>query len=216
MPYQVDNARAMKLKTGHLAALPAELHLAIIAHLDVVSLASLALSCRRLYACYFPKHLDLAPEDKLRVLEKLERDTPSVYLCHFCAKLHAWSDSSNYYDFWEKRRCEGDFSLSKVRFHHARLLMNRYFFGSSYGPSLESLSYKMSPKPRELSFYYDTQARIVDGKLLYLRTQKVAQFVTTTITSREYSTWKQTASKSASISRLQPCAVNLAPHTPTR
>lgn len=44
----------------------------------------------------------------------------------------------------------------------------------------------MSPKPRELSFYYDTQARIVDGKLLYLRTQKVAQLVTTTITFREY------------------------------
>lgn len=186
MPDQADDARIKKLELGHLMALPAELHLAIIAHLDVVSLAYLALSCPTLYACYFPNHLDLAPEAKLGFLEKLERDTPSVYLCHFCIKLHAWSDSSKFDDFWEPRLCKGDYGFADIRYYHARLLMNKYLFGPSHGPSLETLSWKFSPKLHELSVCHEKQARIVDGKLLLLRTQKIAQLVPTSVTFKQY------------------------------
>jgi hypothetical protein len=159
--------------------LPTEIILMIISHLDGPSKVSLSLTCQSLHNLCFSGSppLDLAGKRSLLLL--LERDVASLYFCHRCIKLHHWHTRwSRSMTPWYKetmtckRGGDGDRlyfpHINYIPYFHARLIMNRHFYGPTHGPPVKKI------EGRALSFHHlhgfvekaSQHARIVDDHLL--------------------------------------------------
>jgi hypothetical protein len=162
-------------------ALPPEIILMVTTNLTNPSVISLALTCRTLYSICFPQrpHLNTAENEELLLL--LEKDMATLYFCHYCAKLHRWHTrwgKSIYPWVEEDLPCKQHLQRNPVflpprcyiPYHHARLVMNRHFYGPSHGLPLHRLEKRVCLH-LPLSRVTDSEslhARIVDDKLLLL------------------------------------------------
>lgn len=161
-------------------ALPPEIILMITSQLSGSSSTSLALTCRALYSLCFPENplLDMAEKEHLLLL--LEKDVPTHYFCHFCVTLHRWhiGRRRRMHPWYEGRmhckrgvdsyvRLPATFSFP---YYHARLIMNRHFYGPKHGPHLHSVEVRAQPwyYPDGVAGHRSQRARIVDDQLLVL------------------------------------------------
>ena len=160
-------------------ALPPEIILMITAYLPSPSRLCLAITCRTLYDLCFPQHSCLNTAEKEELLLLLEKDTASLYFCHYCTELHRWCTRwSNSIFTWvldEDLPCQTSdrnalraFGIrNKIPYHHVRLVMNRHFYGPSHGLPLKKLEDRCSstyhPGIVESS---SRHACIIDSKLL--------------------------------------------------
>jgi hypothetical protein len=160
--------------------LPPEIFLMIATHLPNPSIISLALTCRTLYGLCFPQCPNLNEAEKEELLLFLEKDIATLYFCHLRAKLHRWSKSWGRYingpvndDLPCKRLfvryCFDWLNFCYFPYHHARLVMNRHFYGAAHGLPLqrcEGRQWLQHPFSR-VTDYVSLRARIVDDKLLF-------------------------------------------------
>ncbi|KAH7390850.1 hypothetical protein DE146DRAFT_618846, partial [Phaeosphaeria sp. MPI-PUGE-AT-0046c] len=130
--------------------LPLEIILMIATHLDKCALVSLALTCQSLYGLWERRGLSLTLAEKETLLLLLEKDTPVLYYCHYCTKLHRWHGRwrrsiAPWYE--ESLLCKR--SLDKhlylpltchIPYYYARLVMNRHFYGSKHSLPLHVLN----------------------------------------------------------------------------
>jgi hypothetical protein len=130
--------------------LPLEIILMITTHLDECALVSLALTCRSLHDLWKRRSLPLQSAEKEKLLLLLEKDIPFLYYCHCCIKLHHWHGrwSRSIAPWYEERlqckqRLDTHLNLSgtcHIPYYHARLVMNRHFYGSKHGLPLHVLN----------------------------------------------------------------------------
>ncbi len=169
---------------------PPEIIALIISFLPPESATAFALICRTFYYQFLPPpSRPLTQPQRLALLTWLEQDTPSLYLCHGCVRLHTWRrepepDPSNggvaRYD-WHCNNRASHFCrprppsrplLHNLDFHLARLVVNRHLHGKSHGPSLASalnlhdIHHKVEPNGVTINEAWD--ARVIRGEL-YLR-----------------------------------------------
>lgn len=131
-------------------ALPPEITLEITSHLDNSSTTSLALTCQTLYHICFPGDLLLYMVEKEELLLLLEKDVADLYFCHQCVKLHRWHRRwSKFIPPWYdeilpcKRSLENHLLRAgsyHISYYHARLVMNRHFYGFGHGPPPKALN----------------------------------------------------------------------------
>ena len=160
-------------------ALPPEITLMIISHLNDSSTTALALTCRTLYSLCSPRHPISNIAEKEEFLLLLEKDLATHYFCHECVKLHRWHRrwSRTVYPFEANVRCKrgsGNYMcfpvVGGIPYYYARLIMNRHLYGSAHGPPLHRLeqqaySYRYSDGVFQSM---SRHARIVDDQLLVL------------------------------------------------
>jgi hypothetical protein len=151
----------------------------IASHLDIPSKISLSLTCRKLHRLCFLGNPPLSLAEKETLLLLLEKGVASLYFCHRCAKLHHWHRRwSRSITPWYKESmpCKGgkdndDLVISHLRYipyYYARLVMNRYFYGSTHGLSVKKLEERTFSLHDSDAFVekLSQHARIVDGQLL--------------------------------------------------
>ncbi|KAF4467159.1 hypothetical protein FALBO_5942 [Fusarium albosuccineum] len=150
---------------GHsiLFSLPWEILLLIFDELDPAFQVAFALAAKPFWTGFFPSgKVSLNDEDNLvDLLMLLERDIPTRYFCFQCARLRPYSPSGEpscdhpppsrlsqkfqyvrkYYPSWMPESEWPDLS-----FLDARLVMNRHFYGPSYGLPLKRLEYRTDVK----------------------------------------------------------------------
>ena len=162
-------------------ALPPEIILMVAAYLTNPSVISLALTCRTLHSLCFPRSPCLNTAEKEQLLLLMEKDIASLYFCHYCTKLHRWHTCSCRYTstcIMEDLPCKphllhnfSDFPLTcYIPYPHARLVMNRHFYGPTHGLALHKLEnrvWRNCPVSR-VTNSETLYARIVDDKLLVL------------------------------------------------
>jgi len=166
-------------------ALPPEIVLIIAAYLTYTSTTSLALTCRTLCSLCFPGHTRPSTAEKEELLLLLEKDIPNLYFCHYCVELHRWNQHWGkrcgqllFMDVEEDLPCKQHLSRDFVRlphtchipYHHARLVMNRHFYGPAHGLPLQKFKDRSSVYWRS-SGITDSESllsRIVDDKLVVL------------------------------------------------
>jgi hypothetical protein len=157
-------------------AYPTEIILMIASHLSNVSTMSLALTCRTLYSICFSNHLVLDMKAKEELLLLLEKDVASLNFCHFCVMLHRWHGRwSKSIPPWYTERvpCKKDWdsckllpSIWRIPYYHARLVMNRHFYGPTHGPPLHILTQAESFRDLNgVNRRYSHSARIIDNQL---------------------------------------------------
>jgi len=171
-----------RLRSGLGAfVLPPEIILMVATYLTNPSVISLALTCRTLHTLCFPRssHLNRAEKEELLVLP--EKDMARQYFCHNCTKLYRWHTP---WDSFLSTRIEVELPCEKpfernylllpyacyIPYHHARLVMNRHFYGRTHGLPLHKLEDRVrmhSPSTR-VTDSESLHARIVDDKLLVL------------------------------------------------
>lgn len=104
----------------------------------------------------------------------LEKDTATVYFCHFCITLHTWCKRGSWY---RSPVIEDDYLCLRglvsriaptVRYSDARLVMNRQIYGPDHGLPLLKLEHQAMNTRHSYRFnnVASTQARVVDDKLL--------------------------------------------------
>jgi hypothetical protein len=151
----------------------------IASHLSNVSTTSLALTCRTLYSMCFSRHVVLGMAEKEKLLLLLEKDVAALYFCDICVKLHCWHgrwDRTITPSYAEHMPCKQRMSscvffpfISHIPYNHARLVMNRHFYGSAHGPPLHTLTQAESFRDLDgVDRTYSDCARIVDNQLLML------------------------------------------------
>lgn len=127
----------------------------ILSHVRVKSVLSFALTSLWSYVQFMnPQFRRLWYErGKIAFLSWLEKDTPHLYLCHRCIKLHTWarlesSTGGGIAQYNKGCECGDDhWGASKtykaygLDFHILHLIMNRHFYGEGHGPSLNALCY---------------------------------------------------------------------------
>jgi hypothetical protein len=150
-----------------LLQLPVELLLEISDWLPSASAVALALTCTSLFGPIFPRNRLQGPqlEDLLRLLE---RDlSKQLFFCQPCQTLHRFSQ-------WWKPGYEDKFNAPckpmvtvydtfYVRFHLARLAMNKHLLGG--GLSLEQLAGSFNVSARRNSWEINFTARIIQDEL---------------------------------------------------
>ncbi|KAH7371569.1 hypothetical protein BKA66DRAFT_444026 [Pyrenochaeta sp. MPI-SDFR-AT-0127] len=166
-------------------ALPPEITLMIATHLSNPSVISLALTCRHLHSLCFPRPPRLNTPEKEALLLLLEKDLATLYYCHYCVRLHRWySRWGNYIHpfVYEDLPCKQQLHLSVVSlplicyipYHHARLAMNRHFYGANHGPSVQyfaeraSMHNSLFSLSGTISDSRSLRARIIEDQLLFL------------------------------------------------
>jgi hypothetical protein len=157
-------------------ALPPEIILIIISHLNKHSITTLALTCTTLYSLCFPEQRLLDVAEKEELLQLLEKDVARLYFCHDCVKLHPWhrrwsrSMSPWYLERTPCKRNGLHLSNSPIPYFHARLVMNRHFYGPTHGPPIAYLE-ALFHSPGNFMEVVKSEvqhARIVDDQLLVL------------------------------------------------
>ena len=156
----------------------------ITGYLTEPSVISLALTGRTLFTFCFPQHPCLNKEEKEYLLQLLEKDIATLLFCHRCVKLHRWRtrwlspmislDARVNKDL----PCMWDHLIDHLRFppsyflpyYHARLVMNRHFYGPTHGLSLHRLNWRVEEhySSTGITSSSSCSARIVDDKLLLL------------------------------------------------
>lgn len=168
--------------SSHVCALdlPPEIVLLITAHLDDCALASLSLTCRSLHGLWKRRSPSLGLTEKEKLLLLLEKDTPSVYYCHQCVKLHHWHGR------WSRRLppvsvehlpCKWDphkqlflVLTCHIPYFHARLVMNRHFYGPNHGVPLHIFNNRAQSYTRwdEITISESQHAHIFNDQLLLM------------------------------------------------
>lgn len=173
---------------GQLAALPPEMVLEVMKHLDDVSQFSLALTCRTFFRQYLPPVQSLGASSKQQLLFLLEKDVPGLYYCFCCEILHRWKNKS-----WARapppkyglggvayEDClyeSSSWHLSGICFHFvvARTIMNRHLLGRKHGLSLSALHFTKTRRARcggsRASMVW--KARVIDDELVVMCTTKL-------------------------------------------
>jgi hypothetical protein len=167
-----------------LLSLPPEIVAAIRAHLPDESAAALALTSRHFFRHLAPSCAALDKEQRLAVLAWLEKDTPDLYLCYDCEKLHTWRRGKPYREgiapddvccgsLYKSRFSVPPHESYSLRFHVAQLVMNRHCYGEGHGLPLDALSHQSTRYDEGVATGIRRRqvwhARIIDDEL-YLET----------------------------------------------
>ncbi|KAF1950756.1 hypothetical protein CC80DRAFT_554111 [Byssothecium circinans] len=159
-------------------ALPPEIILMVATYLTNPSVISLALTCRTLHHLCFPgrSHLNTAETEELLLF--LEKDIATLYFCHYCAKLHRWHTrwANSTFPWVKGLPCQESLKhclflpyKCDIPYHHARLVMNRHFYGPSHGLPPHKLEKRICfTSSGGVTDSESLRARIVDDKLLVL------------------------------------------------
>jgi hypothetical protein len=159
--------------------LPPEIILLIADHLDTTSRVLFALTCKKLHSLCFPSKLNLTHKEKQALLLLMEKDTPRHYFCHCCTLLHPWRLERSGPSGWislDHMLCNpADYRSmhTEMEYTHARLIMNRHFYGKKHGLSPKIFHYGQSlfcnPTVYGLTGNYTSTWRIIDDKLMNMR-----------------------------------------------
>jgi len=136
--------------------LPAELVWIVLEFLSPESIIAFALTCRILFAQFFPMQPQLSDSARATLLQWLEQDIPGLYFCHDCARLHRWrrlirSSSSGITVLdgpcWKiapgikylMSDYVPDYGFN-LTYSLAQLVTNRHLYGPSHGPSVHDIA----------------------------------------------------------------------------
>jgi hypothetical protein len=188
-----------------LTGLPPELLLSIFNFLPLVDLICFSLCNHRLLKLSRRQmnRLPRTQDDKLSVLNRLERDFPEYFACDFCKVLHRFDGSESFglHEFSYQRTCpvpclhkatwfSDDFSLRthfdwthspyRLLFIQIKLAMKRFHYGPRSGVSTDSLGYtqvrhfpEWSVRPVTISLF-SMEAQICPKPFgLYIRMQDI-------------------------------------------
>lgn len=170
--------------TGVMGKLPAELILMILQNLPPESIIAFSLTCTVYYYAYFLITPSLDPSARETLLLLLEKDTPGVYYCHACEKLHPWSSFRyNWPSIAPLIWCSVysfNFNSSSfdLEYSTARLVMNRHFFGPAYGLPLSTLdkdAWAVFPRTGVV-VKESWRARIIEDNLILRSTYSITQW----------------------------------------
>jgi len=151
--------------------IPNELVNKILAHLPPESATAFSLTCHAFHAQFFQKDLvssvpvsirnspfgfprrGLSPADQANLQSRqqlliwLEKDTPSLYYCHICVRVHKWREQSKHWCMWYQagleRLCLNENYVlidrwpefpREIGYPTARLFMNDYVYGPGRSP----------------------------------------------------------------------------------
>lgn len=165
-----------------LLELPADILYLVSDQLDTASVHALALTCRDLYCIGFPKtQRKLRTEEKKTLLTTLERDRfgQGHFYCHKCNKLHNYEPTCGPQDEEEVEGSLLDCGLRDVfaptgnpfglGYHHARLVMNRHFFGADHGIPLDNICVTNEAHRGRTTITCTTKARVIHDELFLHR-----------------------------------------------
>ena len=163
-----------------LLSLPVEILQHIRDFLPLSSAASFALCSQTLLKVVGNQSLEpLRADDQTierrRFLVALQKDLPDWLLCHHCSLFHPVILDEGPEDVWcyeDEPSCVQENGVVyldvdfRIRYQHARLLMNHYRFGRPYTENLKRLSYSYSVTIDEMVLESVLWSRIVAGELL--------------------------------------------------
>lgn len=180
-------------------ALPPEIILMIATYLTKPSVISLALTCRTLRSLCFPRRSRLNTAEKEELLLLLEKDIATLYFCHYCVKLHRWHTRwGKSISPWveEDLPCKQHLLRNSlclpltcyIPYHHARLVMNRHFYGPTHGLPLHKFEKRvwLHCRSSRVTDSESLSARIVDDKLLVLSVKTMSHSRGDSKTLRDY------------------------------
>lgn len=176
--------------------LPPELMYMILEYLPPESVVSFALTCKMLYFGYMPRERSndgdlLTGAARQALVEWLEKDSPSTYLCFDCLKLHPRRRLSSINPYPSRLHSsrhtnhlhhEYNYFLGstgytalgtvgpRLSYRDVRLVMNHHLYGPAHGPTLRSLEFDEKLRFCFLPEYSvkDTnsqRAKIIDNEL---------------------------------------------------
>lgn len=150
----------------------------------MASLLSLSLTCTTFYHLYWPQSPDLSKREKTTLLLGIEKDTATVYFCHFCVSLHPWGKESMCSVFQGRviqrglaLPCQGDMSIQisfmgndyyRIDYPIARALMNGHLYGDNRHVSTTTHSRQYQPTffdDPKLRYTGNYQLRIIENEL---------------------------------------------------
>lgn len=131
----------------------AELILIILEHLPPASVIAFVLTCRALFAQFFPSPVLHSSPGRATLLQYLARDIPQLHFCHNCHGLHRWRVIRGFSDGILVCRvpCRiTPFTLdlmdqqvadygSNLTYSLAHLVINRHLYGPGHGPRYKIL-----------------------------------------------------------------------------
>lgn len=184
---QIPQIQPLEIPTRKTTLLdhPSDVLFLISDHLDTLSVHALALTCRALYGVGFPKtQRKLEADDKQELLITLERDPfgDGFYYCARCNKLHTFKQSYGPHSKQEGAdKTQGYICGMRDRFtpmgnsydlgyHHARLAMNRHFYGAEYGIPLKNICIQHQSQREKTTIQCSTSASIINDELFLRRT----------------------------------------------
>ncbi|KAF3384694.1 hypothetical protein F1880_002085 [Penicillium rolfsii] len=145
-----------------LAGLPPELFLLILDFLSVVDITCLSLCNHRFRELSLSQMIgqsSLTKDEKLSILNRLERDSPEYFACDICHVLHRYDGSESFglHGLYRERTCRlpcvtkwflYPFTLDScynwnypLSFLQLKLAMRRFYYGPRAGINTDSLSY---------------------------------------------------------------------------
>lgn len=166
-----------------LLQLPAEILLLIASRLSSSpeSLVALSLTCKTLFSFLDRDALKLCDQSQKDLLLLLEKDLgDKFFYCPTCRNLHRFSQPwhrANLFHYSHYSDCKrhhyrnifkpNSASSYKLSYIHARLVMNRHFYGFPKGLPLESIAFPAIArnKPGEPFWQETPSARIIDDEL---------------------------------------------------
>ncbi|KAK3937736.1 hypothetical protein QBC46DRAFT_318997 [Diplogelasinospora grovesii] len=180
LPSRLDPRRLRAQKCT--LRLPTELVDMILEYLPPESVVAFVLTCRVFYSRHFPRPAHLSSSAKETLLHWLDQDTPSLYFCHDCTRLHSWRRALKPAPPCYRGPCRAINSASghmreslrtlRWRFNYikAQLAMNRHLYGPLHGPPLRRFEEAKSGFDtfHGVSITYSWRARIISDKL-YVR-----------------------------------------------
>lgn len=181
-----SHPRSSEDARGRLRLLPLEIILLVASQLPDLALLSLSLTCRTYQLLLLPRArlIKLTGEDRASFLQNLEQETPSVYYCHPCSRLHSWKPSDNFTIYQLMRRCTrtlffmAPYPWPSVPYPFARLIMNRHRYGPPHGFTVDRLECDKksfgSWSRRGNRLDLKSSARIIDDELFVKRTMSIS------------------------------------------
>lgn len=167
----------------------------------------------------------LSTEDWRQLLQVVQRDTPHLFYCHACVKMHPFDQTFGptglpaCFELLDKSHCTiaGDDPTTfggggrrslvsnndyQLAFHHVQLVMNRHFFGARHGLPLSRLEVRASSTSSSGSIKTQSwRSQIIAGELFLS-----AIYVLSHKRNAVHQTWYD-----AALGRIDIC-----PHTRTR
>lgn len=182
-PQHTSSSSTLPSPTSQSAAflqLPADILLTIWDHLDTPTALALSLACQSTYAvCFAMSNTKLKPNDKQGFLLLLEKDPLGAnhYYCFTCCKLHKFDKAWRPRDQSEpnSRPCtiRDQFSPTGnafgLSYSHARLVMNKHFYGPNHGIALENIRIQHDEPRGPTTIRCATDAQIINDELVLQR-----------------------------------------------
>ncbi|KAL6884287.1 hypothetical protein HDV57DRAFT_452087 [Trichoderma longibrachiatum] len=167
---------------------PSDVLLLIGDHLQDSDVLSFKLACRSTFALFPHTYKTLSPCAKQEFLANIERDPlgKGTVLCHVCNKLHPFQETTGPHPKVEVdddagKSLKAGKCVSRDRFSpagnpftlsytHARLAMNRHFYGPGHGIPLANLCVEQTERRDVMAIRCSTSAKIMDDELFLRRT----------------------------------------------